>query len=107
METRQKLRFVITICVLMTCPSAAAMANVIYVDDDATGANDGSSWTDAFKSLQNALSVARPARPCSGGTFRALPRARLRSGWHRVYTGYTRSDRSPWHLQRCSTWKAV
>jgi probable HAF family extracellular repeat protein len=25
---------------------------IIYVDDDATGANDGSSWTDAFNCLQ-------------------------------------------------------
>jgi hypothetical protein len=31
----------------------------IYVDSDATGANDGSSWEDAFNYLQNALSAAR------------------------------------------------
>ena len=30
-----------------------------YVDADATGANDGSSWEDAFNYLQNALSAAR------------------------------------------------
>ncbi len=30
----------------------------IFVNDDASGANDGSSWTDAYTSLQDALAVA-------------------------------------------------
>ncbi len=32
----------------------------IYVDADATGANDGSTWADAFSYLQDALSVVWP-----------------------------------------------
>ncbi len=32
----------------------------LYVDDDATGADDGSSWSDAFPDLQDALDLAQP-----------------------------------------------
>ncbi len=38
---------------------AAGQRAVIYVDNDASGANDGSSWTDAFVHLQDALAVAQ------------------------------------------------
>jgi hypothetical protein len=31
----------------------------IFVDDDANGANDGSSWADAFTDLQDALAIAK------------------------------------------------
>ena len=33
---------------------------IIYVDDDAAGAGDGTSWTDAYICLQDALATARP-----------------------------------------------
>ncbi|MFL7791474.1 MAG: hypothetical protein AB8I69_04985 [Anaerolineae bacterium] len=37
---------------------AAPTDSIIYVDADADGANDGSSWTDAYTDLQDALAVA-------------------------------------------------
>jgi len=37
---------------------ANLVSNVIYVNDDATGANDGTSWEDAFNDLQDGLLAA-------------------------------------------------
>lgn len=36
------------------------VANDYFVDDNAAGANDGSSWDDAFLSLHSALDIAEP-----------------------------------------------
>jgi predicted outer membrane repeat protein len=36
----------------------AGLANVIFVDADAPGANDGSSWSDAYTYLQDALMMS-------------------------------------------------
>ncbi|MBO6574293.1 MAG: T9SS type A sorting domain-containing protein [Rhodothermales bacterium] len=41
-------------------PNLALGQGVVYVDRDATGASDGSSWRDAFVSLQDALAIAEP-----------------------------------------------
>lgn len=40
--------------------AAFANATVIHVDIDATGLNDGSTWTDAFTNLQDGLDAAVP-----------------------------------------------
>jgi len=42
------------------CPEDCAQPSIIYVDDDAAGNNDGSSWSDAFNDLQDALDFAIP-----------------------------------------------
>ncbi|NLX15003.1 MAG: hypothetical protein GXY44_15320 [Phycisphaerales bacterium] len=44
--------------VMLVLTSALSAQTVWYVDDDASGANDGTSWTDAFVELQSALAVA-------------------------------------------------
>ncbi len=50
---------------LLTSWTAAAQANIIYVDDTATGASNGTSWFHAFHFLQDAL-----AQAVSGDTIR-------------------------------------
>jgi len=54
---------------------SACSAKVIYVDADTTGANNGSSWADAYKYLQDALADANSAgKPVeirvAGGAYR-------------------------------------
>ena len=49
--------FCFLIALLLACSFDSAQA-VIYVDADASGTADGTSWTDAFTDLQNALSIA-------------------------------------------------
>jgi len=47
---------VILLAVALACQAAAGVT--IYVDDNATGLNDGSSWENAYPDLQDALAVA-------------------------------------------------
>ena len=51
---------ILSLCtVLLAAPAIAQELPVLFVDADATGANDGSSWADAYTDLQNALTAAR------------------------------------------------
>jgi len=43
---------------LLLMVSTAAAGRTIYVDDDAAGANNGASWTDACRYLQDGLAAA-------------------------------------------------
>ncbi|MBK8271049.1 MAG: right-handed parallel beta-helix repeat-containing protein [Planctomycetes bacterium] len=48
----------IVTCVFLALAGPASAETVFFVDDSATGAADGSSWTDAFADLQSALDAA-------------------------------------------------
>jgi predicted outer membrane repeat protein len=60
MRTRD-IRACLAAFVLYFSVSVAATAKVICVDNDAIGANDGSSWVDAYNHLQDALADANSA----------------------------------------------
>ncbi len=66
-----RLRLTAGCLLMLSCLLATSTAaeRVIYVDDDATGANDGSSWSDAFVYLQDALSSAGSILPTRGGGY--------------------------------------
>ena len=52
--------------------AALAVGSIIYVDADATGANNGSTWVNAFTDLQDALDEAEPLNQIwvAAGTYK-------------------------------------
>ena len=58
--TTVSLKFVFALVNSIFIFSNSVNATVIFVDNDASGAQDGTSWADAYKNLQNALSVVNP-----------------------------------------------
>jgi hypothetical protein len=54
-----KVLFLSSLILMVT--GRTAVTKTIYVDDDAAGANDGSSWANAYKYLQDALVDANSA----------------------------------------------
>jgi hypothetical protein len=59
-------RGVAGIVLLLLVLPVCAVGAVVYVDVDATGANDGSSWRDAYRRLQDALGAGQEVRVAQG-----------------------------------------
>jgi|GEM_PF-1366409 len=53
------IRWLLCVLLLLVAARTAAAGGIIYVDADATGANNGSSWADAYCCLQDALADAQ------------------------------------------------
>ncbi len=58
MLMKSRLTLLVVMSVLLVAPCTVAAAQPIYVDENASGANNGSSWTDAYTFLQEALADA-------------------------------------------------
>jgi predicted outer membrane repeat protein len=59
MKTKANQVRAVLSALLLTAVCTTAQAGIIYVDDDAAGVNNGSSWVDAFTGLQDALAMAQ------------------------------------------------
>jgi len=76
MDKRNNLKIGLIIMVFLFAVGSSAFAErIIYVDDDANGLNDGSSWQNAYNFLQDALADAQSsAKPVeirvAQGTYR-------------------------------------
>ena len=59
MSTRQSISILSILLVVITITvCTTAQASVIYVDNDASPGGNGSSWSDAYKYLRDALTAA-------------------------------------------------
>jgi predicted outer membrane repeat protein len=59
-DERIRIRRIVPLCaIILAILTCTSRAEIIYVDDDANGPGDGSSWQTAYKYLQDALAVAR------------------------------------------------
>jgi hypothetical protein len=52
------MMLVISVFLVTLCTTGPVAGGIIYVDADAAGASNGSSWTDAYNLLQDSLMVA-------------------------------------------------
>ncbi|MCH7700259.1 MAG: VCBS repeat-containing protein, partial [Planctomycetes bacterium] len=78
-----------TICGLVLTTGSLARADVIFVDVDATGANDGTSWDDAFNDLQDGLAAADAGDELwvAEGSYTPAPRDGDREATYQLISG--------------------
>jgi len=62
-EQKTLIIFVLIALFLFTTGPSAFAERIIYVDDDANGLNDGSSWQNAYNFLQDALTATSGCGP--------------------------------------------
>jgi hypothetical protein len=60
MRTGANLKIWLFLTVFLPAMASPATGKTIFVDADATGADNGSSWADAFNYLQDAITTASP-----------------------------------------------
>jgi len=61
MKTTKNLNIWLAMSMFLLLMVSTATGRIIFVDADANGVNDGSSWTDAYNYLQDALADANSA----------------------------------------------
>jgi hypothetical protein len=59
-KTKRSVPAIIVYALVLIC-CAPSLGSVIYVDDDANGLNNGSSWQNAYRYLQDAIADANEA----------------------------------------------
>ncbi|MHC4439607.1 MAG: hypothetical protein ACYS3S_19800, partial [Planctomycetota bacterium] len=90
-----------TVVAHMPPPEPTGPPKTIYVDADAVGANDGSSWADAFNYLRDALATASPGDEIrvAEGTYKP------NQGLIELYSGPGRGPRTPGEEGRSATFE--
>ncbi|MHC4498109.1 MAG: right-handed parallel beta-helix repeat-containing protein, partial [Planctomycetota bacterium] len=69
---KANIKNLLVACVFLSVIVCPAMGKIIYVNDDANGLNDGTSWTDAYTDLQSGLltSLAGDQIWVAAGTYK-------------------------------------
>jgi len=98
------------VVLLLGLGCGAALADVIYVDDDASPGGNGQSWATAYKYLQDALAGADPcdeiwvARGSYFGTIQLVSGVQVYGG----FTGdETTRDGRDWQSNKTKLWAGV